>query len=244
VSTRRVRLEARVLRREHLTPHLVRLVVAGADLALAASTGVPDEWVGLIVPGQFQTRFYTVRHWVEGEVTLDVVVHDAGLVTEWATGDCLGDAVVLTDPRGTFAPAPGTRWVRLVTDLTGLPATARILEWASRQPDALPVQVWAEVPEDVPGYLPKGTDVTWLSPPAPGESRLAEVVQAMTWPAQPGYFWMAGESAQMRAIRKHLSREVGLPSASYHVTGYWRRVVARQPRATDPLRQRLRGGGS
>ena len=37
-----------------LDEHLVRLVLEGP--AGFASTGVPDEWVALTVPGQFQTR--------------------------------------------------------------------------------------------------------------------------------------------------------------------------------------------
>ena len=45
---------------------------------------------------------------------------------------------------------------------------------------------------------------------------------------------MAGESAQMRAIRKHLMRERRLPSTAYDVMGYWRAVAARQPRSVDP----------
>jgi hypothetical protein len=45
---------------------------------------------------------------------------------------------------------------------------------------------------------------------------------------------MAGESAQMRAIRKHLMRDVRLPSEQYDVMGYWRGGQARQPRAVDP----------
>jgi hypothetical protein len=56
----------------------------------------------------------------------------------------------------------------------------------------------------------------------------------MDWPAGDGYFWMAGESAQMRAIRKHLMRERKLPSDRYDVMGYWRSVEARQPRKVDP----------
>ena len=39
--------------------------------------------------------------------------------------------------------------------------------------------------------------MTWLATPERG-SRLAEVVESMVWPEGPGYFWMAGESAQMR----------------------------------------------
>jgi hypothetical protein len=76
--------------------------------------------------------------------------------------------------------------------------------------------------------------VTWLEPPATGQSRLAEVVEGIEWPEGDGYFWMAGESAQMRAIRKHLMRERRLTSAAYDVMGYWRAVAARQPRSVDP----------
>jgi NADPH-dependent ferric siderophore reductase len=90
------------------------------------------------------------------------------------------------------------------------------------------------VPDDLPGYLPDSADVTWLTPPAEGRSRLAAVVEQIDWPAGDGYFWMAGESAQMRAIRKHLMRERRLPNSAYDVMGYWRAVTSRKPRAVDP----------
>ena len=45
---------------------------------------------------------------------------------------------------------------------------------------------------------------------------------------------MAGESAQMRAIRKHLMRDRKLPATAYDVMGYWRASAGRQPRAVDP----------
>ena len=50
---------------------------------------------------------------------------------------------------------------------------------------------------------------------------------------------MAGESAQMRAIRKFLMRERRMPSSAYDVMGYWRgtqsyRGGQRHPRAVDP----------
>ena len=115
----------------------------------------------------------------------------------------------------------------LVGDLTALPAMARIAEASD-----LPTRIWAEVP-DVElhgGYLPERADVTWLD----GSRDLADVVADLDWPATPGYFWMAGESADMRAIRKHLMRDRKLPSSSYDVMGYWRAASARQPRAVDP----------
>jgi NADPH-dependent ferric siderophore reductase len=227
VSTRAQRYDATVLRRDRISPHLVRLTLSAPGLE---TTEVPDEWVGLVVPGQFQVRYYTVRGLKGDEVVLDVVVHDEGLVTGWASGDCVGDRVVLTAAQSSFALPDEAAWLLLVGDLTAMPAMARIAESVS----GVPTRIWAEVPDDLTGYLPDAVDVTWLSPPAPGQSRLAEVVESIDWPVGQGYFWMAGESAQMRAIRKHLMRERRLPSTAYDVMGYWRAVAARQPRAVDP----------
>jgi NADPH-dependent ferric siderophore reductase len=226
MTSRAQRYDAVVTRREQLSPHLVRLHLSAPGLN---STGIPDEWIGLVVPGQFQVRYYTVRS-LEGDVlVLDIVIHDVGLVTRWASGECVGDTVGIRAAQGSYSPPPGAGWLLLVGDLTAMPAMARISETTS-----LPTRIWAEVPDDLPGYLPDGPEVTWLRPPAEGQSRLAEVVEQIDWPEGDGYFWMAGESAQMRAIRKHLMRERRLPNAAYDVMGYWRAVTSRQPRAVDP----------
>lgn len=218
--------EGTVVRREQLSDHLVRIVLAGLDGF--AGTGVADEWVALTVPGQFQTRYYTVRSWSAGELVLDVVVHDHGLVTEWAQGDCVGDVVGISAPKGSVELPPGASWVLLVGDLTALPAIARISESTD-----LPVTAYVETLDGpIEGYL--DTSVTWLAPPAPGESGLADLVAGLTWPPGDGYFWMAGESAQMRAIRRHLRHDLRLPAPSYDVMGYWSGTRGRQVRAVDP----------
>ena len=218
-----------VLAREVLSPHLVRLVVGGLDGF--TSTGVPDEWVPLTVPGQFQTRYYTVRSWDGAELVVDVVVHEQGLVTEWAQTGCVGEQVGIGRPKGSYAEPQGARWVVLAGDLTALPAIARIAETTT-----LPVSAHVESPDGpLPDYLAGGSAaVTWLDPPAPAQSRLAEVVRGLSWPDGPGYFWMAGESAQMRDIRRHLRRELGWDSRSHDVMGYWSGARGRQARAVDP----------
>lgn len=222
MSTRARQHDAQVLRREQLSPHLVRLTLTVDGFV---STGVPDEWVGLVVPGQFQVRYYTVRSHEAGELVLDVVVHEVGLVTEWASCDCVGDTVVVTEPKGSFDLPGDAEWLMLVGDLTAMPAMARISETVD-----LPVRIWAQVEDDLPDYLPARAEVTWLD----GSSSLADVVAGLDWPDTPGYFWMAGESGDMRAIRKHLMRERRLPAAAYDVMGYWRKAAQRQPRAVDP----------
>lgn len=223
--------EAAVVGREVLSEHFIRVVLGGPGLSGFASTGVPDEWVALTVPGQFQTRYYTVRSWDGIELVLDVVVHEHGLVTEWAQTECLGQTVTISEPKGSFALPEGARWLVLVGDLTALPAVARIAESVRD----IPVTAIAEVPDGEPeGYLDVAIEMTWLAPPGPGESALADVVGAISWPAGPGYFWMAGESAQMRAIRKHVRHDVGMDSRSYDVMGYWSQSRGRRTRAVDP----------
>lgn len=229
MSTPAQQYAADVLSREELSPHLLRMTLGGDGLADFTSTGTPDEWVGLVVPGQYQSRYYTVRSWDGTELVLDVVVHDEGLVTEWATGDPVGDRVTVSEPKGSFTMPADATWLLLVGDLTALPAMARITE---AHGDAVPTTIFAEADDaaELASYLPDRT--TW-SAPGPQGSRLAEIVEELAWPEGEGYFWMAGESAQMRAIRKHLMRVRKLPSASYDVMGYWR-AQARQPRSVDP----------
>ena len=240
MSTRAAQFQAEVLRREQLSSHFVRIVLGGPGLAGFETTGVPDEWVALTVPGQFQSRYYTVRSWDQGELALDVVVHEHGLVTEWASGGCVGEVVTVSAPKGSFAMPGSAGWLLLVGDLTALPAIARITETV-RSLDRLGrqrVRAWVEVPDrPIEGYVDAAVAeaITWVPVPDGVESATAAIVEGLEWPEGEGYFWMAGESAQMRAIRKHLMREVRLPSSAYDVMGYWRGGGRmRQPRAVDP----------
>ena len=222
----RTPFEAVVRARTVLGEHLVRLLLEAPDGL--SSTGVPDEWVALTVPGQFQTRYYTVRSLVDGLLTMDVVVHDHGLVTEWAQTDCVGDVVGLSAPKGSFVLPADAGWVVLAGDMTGLPALARIAESLGR----VPVQIHAEVPDGpMPDYL--AAPVAWHEA-ASGTSELAATVHNIEWPEGPGYFWMAGESAQMREIRRHARHDLGWDTRHYDVMGYWSGSRGRSARQLDP----------
>jgi NADPH-dependent ferric siderophore reductase len=223
--TSRTPFEARVRERVVLGAHLVRLVLEVPDGF--STTGVPDEWVALTVPGQFQTRYYTVRG-LDDALTIDVVVHDQGLVTQWAQTDCVGDLVGLSAPKGSFELPADAGWVVLAGDLTALPAMARIAESVG----TLPVHLHAEVPDGpMPDYV--AVPVTWHEAPS-GTSDLAATVRGLTWPEGPGYFWMAGESAQMREIRRFARHELGWDTRHYDVMGYWSGSRGRQARQVDP----------
>ncbi len=224
--TSRTPFDALVRERTVLGEHLVRLVLEVPEGY--SSTGVPDEWLALTVPGQYQTRYYTVRSLVEGLLTLDVVVHEHGLVTQWAQTDCVGDRVGLGAAKGSFELPADAGWLVLVGDLTGLPAVARIAESV----DSVPVQIHLEVPDGpMPDYV--AMPATWYDAPS-GTSTLAETVRAISWPPGPGYFWMAGESAQMRDIRRHVRHDLGWDTKHYDVMGYWSGSRGRQTRRVDP----------
>ena len=224
--TSRTAFEAVVRERVVLGDHLVRIVLEAPEGF--TSTGVPDEWVALTVPGQFQTRYYTIRSLEGALLTLDVVVHEQGLVTEWAQTDCVGDRVGLSAPKGSFELPGDARWVVLAGDLTALPAMARIAETLTD----LPVEIHAEVPDGpMPGYV--AADVSWHDAPS-GTSELAGIVHGLRWPEGPGYFWMAGESAQMREIRRHVRRDLGWDTRHHDVMGYWSGSRGRQARRVDP----------
>ncbi len=224
--TSRTPYTAAVRERTLLSEHLVRLVL---EVPVGWETsGVPDEWVALTVPGQFQTRYYTVRSLSGGRLTIDVVLHEEGLVTGWARTDCVGDVVGLSAPKGSFDLPGDAGWVVLAGDLTALPAMARISESVA----GLPLTIHAEVPDGtLPGYL----DATahWHRAEA-GTSDLAAIVRGLAWPDGPGYFWMAGESAQMRDVRRHARHDLGWDTRHHDVMGYWSGSRGRQARRVDP----------
>ena len=65
-------------------------------------------------------------------------------------------------------------------------------------------------------------EITWIvGGNGHGPSRLDEVVRSLPRPAGTGYTWVAGESRTLRAVRKHLRHELGLPAAAYKTVGYW-----------------------
>jgi len=133
-----------------------------------------------------------------------------------------GDRLGLNTPAGMYRPPPGLAWQFLVADGAGLPAAARLLESA---PPGVRTRAVLEVPgpADRP-ELTAGPDVeiTWMyGGNGHGPSRLEQVVRSLPRPDGVGYVWVAGETSELRGVRKYLRRELGLPSSAYQTVGYW-----------------------
>lgn len=242
----------RVTRVTPLTRHLVRITFTGSDLRDFTDDGpdqrgklflprlgqhrpiVPtgDDWYArwrqLPDAQRPVLRTYTVRaHRREAaEIDIDFVLHgDAGPASAWAGRARPGDHVALYGTRADYAPPAGTDWQLIAGDETALPAIGAILE---RLPAETPAQVFVEVgneTEHIDLTTAGQIRLTWVhrdgTPPGTGD-RLASAVRAAGIPAGTGYAWVAGESAAVQAIRRHLVGPAGLDPAAVTFCGYWR----------------------
>ncbi|MGW6704136.1 siderophore-interacting protein [Streptomyces sp. NPDC054956] len=215
---------------------------AGREHTVLPST-TEDTWFGdwraMADEDRPVMRSYTVREQrrtPEGanEVDIDFVLHgDSSPASFWAGRAVSGRRIMAIGPAVAenksvrFQPPAGTDAVLMYADETALPAAAAILD---RLADGTRVKAWFEVPhEEDRLVLPTraDADITWVvrEPGAGSErtERLLEVVRAAELPAaEAPYAWIAGESATIRAVRRHFVQERGVDRRAVRFTGYWR----------------------
>ncbi|MGA4958893.1 siderophore-interacting protein [Streptomyces lavendulocolor] len=240
--------EARVVRTERLTPHMVRVVLGGDGLDGFAADEFTDQYVkllfgapGVTYPEPFDmarireefpreqwptTRTYTVRAWdaAQRELTVDFVVHgDEGLAGPWAARARVGDTVRFLGPGGGYAPDPAAAWHLLVGDESALPAIAASLE---RLPEDAVGHALIEVesPDDEQKVaVPPGVEVRWLhrgGRPV-GEALLA-AVEGLDFPPGDVHAFVHGEAGFVKDLRRHLRLERQVPRERLSISGYWR----------------------
>lgn len=244
--TRRV-LQTRVEDVSRLTPRLIRVVVGGEDLAGFGVGEFTDHYVKLQIPppgapyaAPFdaedlrarlprehwpRTRTFTVRDWDDERnlLTLDFVDHgDTGVAGPWAAAARPGDRLQLMGPGGAYTPDPAAGWHLMVGDESVLPAIAASL---ARVPAGVPVHVVVEVggpDEEIALDTPGDLRLTWLHRNG-AEDRLLEAVRALDFPEGPVHAFVHGEASAVRAVRRHLVAERGVPREALSVSGYWKR---------------------
>ncbi|MFD5142560.1 siderophore-interacting protein [Streptomyces sp. NPDC058401] len=204
----------------------------GEDTWFADWRGMPDEERPVM-------RSYTVREQRRtpggvDEVDIDFVLHGASSpASAWAGRAVTGRRIMAIGPAVAenksvrFQPPAATDSVLLYADETALPAAAAILD---RLPAGTPVRAWFEVPhEEDRLYLPTpaGADITWVvRDPGAGHERTDRVLDALRTAERPAtaapYAWIAGESATVRAVRRHFVQDCALDRRTVRFTGYWR----------------------
>ncbi|MFI5909486.1 siderophore-interacting protein [Dactylosporangium sp. NPDC051541] len=224
-----------------LTPSAVRVTFTGRGLSSFVSGGRDQRFkLFFAAPGQAEAivprtpdwyldwramdpavrgimRTYTVAEHRPDGFDVDFALHPGvtGPASAWAATARVGDPLLVLGPTVTdnggvdFQPPPGTDWVLLAGDETAVPALAAIRSYIGNQ---LPVHTFiAAAPARCePGgvHCPAGL----LAP-----------VRGAALPAGTPYAFIAGESGEVRALRRHLVRERGFDKRRVRFSGYWRR---------------------
>jgi Siderophore-interacting protein len=180
-------------------------------------------------------RSYTIRAHDPRRRTIDIdfVLHDdAGPATRWAAAAKPGDVLGMFGPSADYArPVPVTAsieaadWLLLAGDETALPAIGTLVE---ALPDGHRAVAFIEVRDaaeeqrlDGPGEL----TVHWVhrgDAPAGRTGLLLRAVREARLPEGRMFAWLAGEAGTVRALRRHLIDERGVPRRSIDFAGYWR----------------------
>ena len=224
-----------VVRREELTPSLVRIVLGGEGLSGFEAPVETDAYVNLAIapdgaaygpvfdpaevresqPKDMQParRRYTVRRWdaESGELTLDFVVHgDVGAAGRWAASAEVGDVLVLEGPGAGYRPDSSAAWHLMVGDESALPAIAASLEVLDPSATAV-VRLECDGPDhQVPLLSPARLDLAWVHRTAEDPAPLPAAIEALDFPEGRVHAFVHGEADEIRAIRRHLLVERGL----------------------------------
>lgn len=229
---------------ERVTPRLTRIRVTGSEFA-ALTLDEPAASVRLLIPtpGDDQLivpdwngneflrpdgsrpiiRTLTPRHLDGDTLTLEIVLHADGAMSDWAGSVTGGEDVAVSGMGRGYAIDETAHGFLLAGDESAMPAIAQLLEWIP--PDA---EVRAIIEIGAPegrARLPshRRATVEWVELPegaSPGDSLVAAV--GATDIPDAWRVWAAGEAASMFQIRKHLFDTVGLERRHATVRGYWK----------------------
>ncbi|MGV8907940.1 MAG: siderophore-interacting protein [Propionicimonas sp.] len=225
-----------LISREWLTPGYIRVRIAGAELRGFTAPGADDHVrLFLAPPGtpapptpeqwrEFDSREYTpvASDPDAGWVDFDVVVHDGGAGSEWASNAPLGSVTAVGGPRRSNSVAGRPDAYFLAGDETALPAISRFLR--QRRPGT-PARVMVEVSEvnrAVPVPVDDATQLTLLVRP---QERLVDALAALARQDRPSgnvLGFVAAESSVVPVARELLQDRWGLPSEAVITKGYWR----------------------
>jgi NADPH-dependent ferric siderophore reductase len=238
----------RVHRVERITPHMIRVVIGGEELAAFGAGDYTDHYVkllfpqpGVVYPEPFdleairrdlpreqwpRARSYTVRAWDPRalELTIDFVHHgDKGIAGPWAARARPGEKIHFLGPGGAYAPSAEADWHLLAGDESALPAIAASLE---RIPAGVPTRVLLEVagPEEEQRLeTPAAAEIVWLHRnDGPVGEALVRSVRALQCPPGDVHAFVHGEAGFVKELRRHLRIDRGWPLDRLSISGYWR----------------------
>jgi NADPH-dependent ferric siderophore reductase len=238
-----------VLRKERLSPHMVRIVAGGDGFDDFVNNAFVDRYVKIVFPQpgvdypspldlwtvretmpreQWPfTRTYTLR-WVDPEareLAIDFVVHgDEGLAGPWAEKAQPGEALTFTGPGGAYNPNPEADWYLFAGDEAALPAIAASIESLPAGAVGLAFLEVGSEADIQPLSAPAGLDIRWLvrgDVPAGSSRLLVDAVAGAQWPGGTVDVFAHGERGYMKALREVFFKQRGLERRQVSLSGYW-----------------------
>ncbi len=233
-----------VVRREHITPNMLRLTFGGSSLG-GFPVGCETANIKLLLPHAEQTqqsyiaslagsgakpikRTYTVLEYRADhhELDVDFALHEqAGPATLWATKACVGDVVAIAGPGAPKRINLAADWFFLAGDMSAMPGiSANILTLPT---DARGVVVLEVLSGDdkQPLVVPPGMAISWVVNPFPNADAmpLVDAFKRTAWQDGVPSVWLAGESNSVRELRRYLVDCRCVPRALRYTSGYWQR---------------------
>jgi NADPH-dependent ferric siderophore reductase len=175
--------------------------------------------------GRAPIRTFTPRRFdtMTNEVTLDVVIHEAGAASDWVQRAGPGDPAALSGPGRGYTVDPAHSAHVLAGDETAIPAIGQLLE---ALPYDQPIHAVIEI-RNREARLPMPhhplARVDWLErddSDDPGDVLMGAITGLAIEPGTA--VWAAGEAASMYLIRQHLFDEREVPGSAATVRGYWK----------------------
>lgn len=216
-----------IVKVERLTPHMIRISLAGSDLAGFVSSS-PDDHIKIFIPGLDGApvrRDYTPRKYnpAAGTLVLDFVNHEGGPAAAWARAAKVGDHLDIGGPKGSQIISGNIAHWLLIGDETALPAIGRRVE-------ELPAQSHVTTIVAVPGQEDEQIFETsaqhtahWVHRPLDKADDAQGIVSALSGMdiSEHTFIWVGAEARVAKTVRQYLLEKRGIATQWIKASGYW-----------------------
>lgn len=232
-----------VKKKTYLTPHYIRILLGGEDIAVFADARIGDNNKIMVPKDKNQPfvlpdpsnpgdgnrglmRTYTMRDLdlEKGLMTIDFVAHgDTGPASKWANSATEGDELMVFMKVKTKPLFIASDWYFLVGDHTALPVISVILE-------ALPsdakgkaiIEVFNE-DDTLPLRKPENVELIWNFNSKPGQnSELANSFETEEFPSGSKFIFAAAEYQTAGKIQEKLRNDPNLDRNQWQTFSYWK----------------------
>lgn len=219
---------ATVLDTVTIAPHFVRIRMQSPTL-FGQIKVEPAAWLRFWFPDpkgsktEFQ-RGYTISEAdpAAGHFAIDVLLHASdGPGSTWARTVKPGATIAVVSLMGTAryeTPAEQPAGYLLIGDAVSIPGINGII---GTVPEDVAVELYLEQHDDNDTLIPLAQHprlrVHWVR--RHDEKSLAEAIESRDWSSW--YVWATPEANALKAVRKRLRGEFGLPKSGVHAQAYW-----------------------